>query len=88
VPVIDIKGSKCGCAVDDVARIDYAFYPYWQAKKEVQPINFRVLNRVAFQTLTVDNFGNFQRGADSFDVDASEQQRNRVRAGGAPVQLR
>lgn len=75
LPTIEIKGSKCGCAVDDVARIDYAFYPYWQAKKEVQPINFRVLNRVAFQTLTVDNFGNFQRGADSFDVtqaDSSE----------------
>jgi hypothetical protein len=69
LPEIQIKGSKCGCAVDDVARIDYAFYPYWQAKKEVQPINFRVLNRVAFQTLTVDNFGNFQRGADSFDVN-------------------
>ncbi|WP_343732783.1 hypothetical protein [Duganella sp.] len=68
LPEIQIKGSKCGCAVDDVARIDYAFYPYWQSKKEVQPINFRVLNRVAFQTLTVDNFGNFQRGADSFDV--------------------
>jgi len=72
LPSIRIRGSKCGCAVDDVARIDYAFYPYWQSKKEVQPINFRVLNRVAFQAVTVDNFGNFQRGSDSFDLNQSE----------------
>jgi hypothetical protein len=81
LPDIRIKGSKCGCAVDEVARIDYAFYPYWQGKKEVQPINFRVLNRVAFQAVTVDNFGNFQRGADSFDMnqhDSSETEFVRV----------
>ena len=70
-----IKGSKCGCALDNVSRISYAFYPYWKSHKEEQAINFRVLNRIAFQTLTVDNFGNLQRGAESYDVtqnDASE----------------
>lgn len=72
LPEILIKGGKCGCALDDVARINYAFYPYWKSRKGEQAINFRALNRIAFQTLTVDNFGNFQRGADSYDVTQND----------------
>lgn len=71
MPEIQIKGGKCGCALDDVARINYAFYPYWKSRKEVQTINFRALNRIAFQGLTVDNFGSLLRGAESVDVSVN-----------------
>nr|WP_315249098.1 hypothetical protein [uncultured Duganella sp.] len=67
-PEIQIKGGDCGCALDDVSRINYAFYPYWKSRKEAQAINFRALNRIAFQGLTVDNFGSLLRGAESVDV--------------------
>lgn len=66
-----IKGGKCGCALDDVDRISYAFYPYWKKNTEVQAINFRALNRIAFQALTVDNFGGLRNGAESFDVSVN-----------------
>ncbi|MRW89708.1 hypothetical protein GJ699_06910 [Duganella sp. FT80W] len=68
IPTIQIKGGKCGCALDDLPRITYGFYPYWEKKEQVQSINFRALNRVAFQALAVDNVGNFMLGADNFDV--------------------
>jgi hypothetical protein len=72
MPEIHVKGGKCGCALDGAARINYAFYPYWKATKEAQAINFRALNRIAFQGLTVDNYGNLQRGSDSYDVTQND----------------
>ncbi|MYM71745.1 hypothetical protein GTP56_05975 [Duganella sp. FT134W] len=68
LPEIRITGGQCGCALDDVTRISYAFYPYWKKNDEAQAINFRALNRIAFQGLTVDNFGSLQHGAESVDV--------------------
>lgn len=70
-PEILIKGGKCGCALDDVSRINYAFYPYWKKNAEPQAINFRALNRIAFQALTVDNFGGLRNGAESMDVSVN-----------------
>jgi hypothetical protein len=71
LPEIRITGGKCGCALDDVTRISYAFYPYWKKNDEEQAINFRALNRIAFQGLTVDNFGSLLHGSESVDVSVN-----------------
>ncbi len=65
---IRIKGDKCGCALDELPRITYGFYPYWQRQSAAQPINFHSLNRIAFQGLTVDNVGSFWLGDEEFDL--------------------
>lgn len=65
---IRIKGGECGCALDDMAGAVYGFYPYWWVQKGTQPVNFRVLNRIAYYGLTVDNTGEFRLGQRSFDV--------------------
>jgi hypothetical protein len=63
-----IEGTDCGCALDDLAGVVYGFYPYWWEQKGRQAVNFRVLNRMAYYGLTVDNTGELRLGAASFDV--------------------
>jgi len=73
IAAISIQGGKCGCAIDDMAGLVYGFYPYWWGQKEweemgVQTVNFRVLNRMAYYGLTVDNAGDFRLGGDRFNI--------------------
>ncbi|MBK1891356.1 hypothetical protein Undi14_15065 [Undibacterium sp. 14-3-2] len=65
---IQIKGSDCGCALDEFSGTVYGFYPYWNNQKTPQTINFQVLNRVAYYGLTVDNVGELHLGSDNFDI--------------------
>jgi hypothetical protein len=65
---IKIKGSDCGCALDDLSGVVYGFYPYWKKQKGPQAINFRVLNRMAYYGVTIDNGGDFRLGANSFNA--------------------
>jgi hypothetical protein len=74
---VQIAGADCGCALDDLSGVVYGFYPYWNAPKTVQSINFRTLNRTAFLGLTVDNVGELHLGNSLFDLtngnNASDQ---------------
>ena len=65
---VNIQGGKCGCALDELSGVVYGFYPYWNNRKTPQTINFRVLNRIAYYGLTVDNAGDFRLGKNSFDL--------------------
>ncbi|GGC76629.1 hypothetical protein [Undibacterium terreum] len=77
---IKIKGSKCGCALDDLPGVVYGFYPYWNNQKTVQAINFRMLNRMAYYGLSVDNVGDFRLGGNSFDItDGSDSENEFMR---------
>lgn len=82
---IDISGSdKCGCALDDLSGVVYGFYPYWEEKNEemkekkksVQPVNFRMLNRVAYYGLTVGDVGDFRLGAENFKIRDGSRKAN------------
>jgi hypothetical protein len=80
IGTIKIQGSKCGCALDDLSGVVYGFYPYWKKQDAPQPINFRLLNRMAYYGLTVDNGGEFWRGAQPFNVhDGSPGENDFVR---------
>ena len=61
-----IKGGPCGCTVDGLAQINYAFYPYWNSQDKPMEINFRPLDRVAFLGLTIDNVGELMLGDVNF----------------------
>lgn len=66
---LKISGSsKCGCALDDLSGVVYGFYPYWKTQKGAQPVNFRMLNRMAYYGLTVGDGGDFRLGANNFEV--------------------
>jgi hypothetical protein len=66
---INITGSKCGCALDDLSGVVYGFYPYWKPQDKPQAINFRLLNRIVYYGLTIDGNGDFKRGTQPFDIE-------------------
>lgn len=67
------SGGSCGCVLDRLSGVVYGFYPFWLAG-EKQQIDFSMLSRVGYYSLSFDEQGNLKRlnaGMDSTFTDGA-----------------
>lgn len=67
------SGGSCGCVLDQLSGVVYGFYPFWLAGDK-QQIDFSMLSRVGYYSLSFDEHGTLKRlnaGMDSGLVDGA-----------------
>jgi hypothetical protein len=67
----DIAGNGCGCAPRNGPDEVYGFYPFWNATKASQPIDFSLFTRIAYMGIVLNPTGDYTTPPNWLDQSGS-----------------